>query len=237
MSRVEPLLYCVLLFIALSALNQVRKPTKRIGRFFLWMMNMSHSSLTDWGLRHVTIEKRFTILDVGCGGGRTIEKLAALAAEGMIYGVDNANGSVAASRAKNARLIEAGRVEIKQASVSQLPFPDGKFDLVTAVETQYYWPNLVKDMQEVLRVLKPGGTLIAIAESYKNGKYDKLQRPVMKLLKSSHLSVGEHRELFATSGYEDIQIFEERQKGWICGRGTKAGGDSLGVPAFDKLLG
>jgi ubiquinone/menaquinone biosynthesis C-methylase UbiE len=238
MSRVEPLLYCILLFIALYALNQVRKPTKWIGRFFLWMMNMSHSSLTDWGLKHVTIEKRFTILDVGCGGGRTIEKLAALAPEGTIYGVDYATGSVAASRAKNAWLIKAGRVEIKQASVSQLPFPDGNFDLVTAVETQYYWPNLVQDMQEVLRVLKPGGTLIVIAESYKNGKYDKLQRPVMKLLKSSHLSVGEHRELFSTAGYEDIQMFEERKKGWICGRGTKAdGADSLRVPASDKLLG
>jgi SAM-dependent methyltransferase len=238
MNKVEPLLYCIVLFVALNALKQVRKPTKWVGRFFLWTMNMSHSSLTDWGLKHVTIEQRFTVLDVGCGGGRTIEKLAALATEGTIYGIDYAAGSVAASRGKNARLIEAGRVEIKQASVSQLPFPDGKFDLVTAVETQYYWPNLVTDMQEVLRVLKPGGTLIVIAESYRNGKYDKLQRPVMKLLKSSHLSADEHRELFATAGYEDIQIFEERQKGWICGRGTKVGAaDSLSAPASDKLLG
>lgn len=144
-----------MLFVALPYLvNQVRKPTTWIGRFFLWLMNMSHSSLTDWGLKHVTIEKHFTILDVGCGGGRTIEKLAALANEGMIYGVDYAKGSVAASRSKNARLIEAGRVEIRQASVSRLPFPDDKFDLITAVETQYYWPNLVADMQEVLRVLQ-----------------------------------------------------------------------------------
>jgi hypothetical protein len=38
-------------------------------------------------------------------------------------------------------------VEIKQVSVSQLPFPEDKFNLVTAVNTQYYWPDLVKDMQ------------------------------------------------------------------------------------------
>jgi len=172
------LILFILLFVALTqAPNQVRKPGKWIGRFFLWMMNISHSSLTDWGLQHVNIPKRFTILDVGCGGGRTIEKLAALAAEGMVYGVDYATGSVAASRAKNARLVQAGRVEIQQASVSRLPFPGDKFDLVTAVETQYYWPDLVKDMQEVLRVLKPGGTLIVIAESYKQGRYDRLQRP------------------------------------------------------------
>ncbi len=61
-------------------------------------MNVSHSRVADWGLQHVRIEKDFTILDVGCGGGRTIQKLAALATEGIVYGVDYAKGSVAASR-------------------------------------------------------------------------------------------------------------------------------------------
>jgi ubiquinone/menaquinone biosynthesis C-methylase UbiE len=209
------------LIAAAYLLNQARKPTRWIGRFFLWAMNISHSDLTDWGLKHVSIEKRFTILDVGCGGGRTIQKLAAIATEGMLYGVDYAKGSVAASRGKNAQLIKAGRVEIQQASVSQLPFPDNKFDLVTAVETQYYWPDLVKDMREILRVLKPGGTLIIIAETYKDGRYDMLKGPVMKLLRSTSLGVDEHRELFSAAGYKDVQIFEERSKGWICGTGRK----------------
>jgi SAM-dependent methyltransferase len=217
----QSLYYLLLIVLALYALNQVRKPTRWVGRFFLWIMNMSHSSLTDWGLKHFQIEEDFTILDVGCGGGRTIEKLAALATKGMVYGVDYAKGSVAASRARNAQLIDAGRVEVKQASVSQLPFPENKFDLVTAVETQYYWPDLVKNMQEILRVLKPGGTLLVIAESYKKGAYNALQRPVMKLLKSANLSVDDHRELFSTAGYTDIQTFEERAKGWFCGMGKK----------------
>lgn len=214
---IEQALYYVLVVTVLFyVLNQVRKPTRWVGRFFLWMMNRSHSSLTDWGLKHAQIEAHFMILDVGCGGGRTIEKLAALAKRGMVYGVDYAKGSVAAFRAKNVQWIQAGRVEIKQATVSQLPFPEDKFNLVTAVETQYYWPDLVKDMQEILRVLKPGGTLIVIAESYKKGAYDKLQRPVMKLLRSTNLRVDDHRELFSTAGCTDIQIFEERTKGWIC---------------------
>jgi len=184
-------------------------------------MNNSHSSLTDWGLKQVVIEKRFTILDVGCGGGRTIRKMAEIATEGILFGIDYAEGSVAASRWTNAQLIKEGRVEIRKASVSHLPFPDDRFDLVTAVETQYYWPDLVKDMREILRVLKPGGTLIIIAESYKGSRYDILHRPVMKLLRTALLSVDEHRELFSTAGYTDVQMFEERKKGWICGTGKK----------------
>ncbi len=217
----QSLYYALLLAAVIYMLNQVRKPDRWAGRLILWIMNLSHSSVTDWGLTHIQIEQDFTILDVGCGGGRTIAKLAAFAPDGVICGVDYADGSVAASRAKNVKLIEAGRVEIRQASVSQLPFPEDKFNLVAAVETQYYWPNLVKDMQEILRVLKPGGTLVVIAESYKKGANDWLQGSAMKLLKSANLGVDEHRELFSTAGFTDIQIFEERKKGWVCGIGKK----------------
>jgi SAM-dependent methyltransferase len=213
--------WVLLLAATIYALNQVRKPGKWGGRIFLWIMNISHSGLTDWGPTHVRIEKRFTILDVGCGGGRTIQKLAALATGGMVYGVDYAQDSVAASRGKNAQSIQAGRVEIKLASVSQLPFPADTFDLVTAVEAQYYWPDLVNDMREILRVLKPGGKLVVIAESYKKGAYNCLQRPVMKLLKSTNLDVDGHRGIFSAAGYAGVEVFEESRKGWICVMGEK----------------
>lgn len=204
-------------------LTQVRKPDKWLGRFFLWIMNRSHSGVTDWGLTHVEVEKHFTILDVGCGGGRTIQKLAAMASEGMVYGVDYAAGSVAASRANNAALIAAGRVELQQAPVSQLPFPDGKFDLVTAVETQYYWPDPVNDMRGILRVLKPGGKLMVIVESYRKGANNRVQLGATKLPRYTTLTVDGQRELFAAAGFIDIQIFEDRSKGWLCAVGSKPG--------------
>jgi SAM-dependent methyltransferase len=217
-----PLLrFAISLAILFYALRQVRKPSRWGGRFFLWIMNMSHSGLTDWGLTHVRIDNDFTILDVGCGGGRTIQKLALLAKEGKVYGIDYAKGSVDASRGKNAQLIEEGRAEIQEASVSQLPSPANKFDLVTAVETQYYWPDVVNDMQEILRVLKPGGTLLVIAESYRKGTQGKHFQPVMKMFPFKRLSVDDHRELFLAAGYSEVRIFEEPSKGWVCGLGKK----------------
>jgi len=184
-------------------------------------MNLTHSKMTDWGFRQIQISDDFAILDVGCGGGRTIGKLAALAKAGKVYGVDYAKGSVAASRAANSELIQSGRVEIRQASVSQLPFPADQFNLVTAVETQYYWPNLVEDMKEVLRTLKPGGMLIVLAETYAGGLTERFLRPLLKLIRAKTLSVAEPRELFASAGYSDIQIIEERSHGWICAMGRK----------------
>jgi len=210
-------------------LMQVRHPSKWLGRPFVWLMNKSHSNLTDWGLQHAKIDKNFTILDVGCGGGRTIQKLAAQASEGKVYGVDYAEGSVAMSRRKNAASIQAGRVKIKQASVSQLPFADNKFDLATAIETQYYWPNLLNDMREILRVLKPGGTLLIIAEVYRNGARNSVLEPVMKLLGSHSLSANDQHELFSQAGYQDVQIFEHK-KGWLCASGKKP------LPSADPIM-
>ena len=203
-------------------IRQVRKPHKWLGRPFLWIMNRSHSKLTDWGLQHVSINKDFRILDIGCGGGRTIQKLATIASEGSVRGVDYASGSVAVSRRKNAQLIKRGVVEVREASVSQLPFADCSFDLATAVETQYYWPDLVNDMKEVRRVLKPGGRLVVIAETYKGGRMDPMKGPVMKVLKSTHLSADDQRELFLAAGFDDVQIFEEKKRGWICATGRRS---------------
>jgi ubiquinone/menaquinone biosynthesis C-methylase UbiE len=186
--------YAAILALVCYVLRQARKPDKWFGRIFARAMNKSHDTMTRWGLGHVTIESQFHVLDVGCGGGRTIEKLAAIAGAGVIYGIDYAEGSITVAREHNASLIEAGRVLIQKASVSLLPFPDNTFDLVTAIETQYYWPDLRRDMREVLRVLKPVGRLVVIAEMYKGGKHDWLKWPVMWLLRSSHLSVSDHQE-------------------------------------------
>jgi SAM-dependent methyltransferase len=199
-------------------------------------MNSSHSELTDWGLTHVSIERDFIILDVGCGGGRTIQKMAAIATDGSVFGVDYAKGSVAASRAKNEDLIKAGRVEIQEASVSHLPFNENTFDLATAVETQYYWPDLVNDMREILRVLKPGATLLVIAESYSGSRYDILHAPAMRLLRSKRLSIDGHNELFTTAGFAGVQVFEEHNKSWLCATGNKPVESSAVVAAAETEL-
>lgn len=204
------------------AVYQLRKPSRWLGRPFLFYMNLSHSALADWGIKHVPIEDDDTLLDVGCGGGGTVKKLAAIAPRGKVFGVDYARGSVAASRATNAKLMASGQVEIRQASVSQLPFADSTFDAVTAVETQYYWPNPVEDMMEIKRVLKPGGRLVVVAESYRRTKNaDVPEATAMSLLRARMLSVDDEERLFAAAGYIEIQTWEEPSRGWMCAAGRK----------------
>lgn len=204
-------------------MNQCQKPTGWLGRFVLWNMNSRHSKVTDWGLSHISIRKQDTILDAGCGGGRTVGKLAAVAAEGKVYGLDYSEASVAVATRTNRHWIDIGRVEIGEGSVSHLPFADDMFDLVTAVETHFWWPDLPADMREVRRVLKPGGMLIIIAEIYKGAetRIAELAEKYLPISGMKLLSPDEHRELFANAGFSDVQIITESRKGWICGKGLK----------------
>ena len=203
--------------------NHCCKPTRWLGRLTLWRMNSSHSKLTDWGLEQVSIANHDTILDVGCGGGRTVNKLAAIATQGKVYGVDYSEESVAASNRKNARAIETGHVDIRLGSVSRLPFADDMFDLVTAVETHIWWPDLPGDIREVCRVLKPGGQLIIIAEVYKgaNTITSRLAEKHAGRLGMALLSANEHRQLLTDAGYAEVRVVEEDRKGWICAKGKK----------------
>jgi SAM-dependent methyltransferase len=210
---------CVLLI--LWVIRQVRKPTGPLGRRMLRAMNLTHSAMTDWGMQHVQIQKNSTILDVGCGGGRTVQKLAALAPEGKVHGIDYSAASVAASRDTNAREIEAGRVQIQLGSVAALPYPDLTFDVVTAVETHYYWPDLPANLREVLRVLKPRGTFALIAETHRDGCLGALDAVPMRLILATHLSDAEHRELLAQAGFTEVSTMHLPGRSWICALGRR----------------
>jgi SAM-dependent methyltransferase len=202
-------------------LTNARKPTGRLGRFLIRAMNIRHSPMTNWGLSHLAIEKQDTILDIGCGGGGTVHKLAKIATNGKVYGIDFSDESVMVSRMTNKQFIQMGRVEIQQSSVSCLPFSDNMFDLVTAVNTHNFWPDLVTDMQEILRVLKPSGKLIIIGSVYEGGKYDKRNQKYVELIEIAFPSVNELREIFLRAGYSEVQMFEEYNRGWMCGIGRK----------------
>ncbi len=202
--------------------RQCRKPTGWFGRLVVRNMNARHSRVTDWGLGHIRIERAFTILDVGCGGGRTIRKLAAIASAGRVYGIDYSPASIAVARRTNAGEIAAGRVDVREGSVSDLPFPDVTFDLVTAVETHYYWPHPLEDMREVRRVLKPGGRFALIAETYKGSRLDAVFGPAMRLLGATYLTADEHRDLLAAAGFSEVEVSVQERKGWICAVGAKA---------------
>ena len=142
----------------MSFFENTRKPVGFGGKIMVAMMNFGHSAMAEWGLRFLQPAPDAMVLDCGCGGGANIKTLLKLCPKGEVQGIDYSAVSVEKARKVNARAIAAGRCTVQQASVAELPFEAEQFEVVTAFETVYFWPELAQNFREVYRVLKPGGT-------------------------------------------------------------------------------
>jgi ubiquinone/menaquinone biosynthesis C-methylase UbiE len=103
------------------------------------------------------------VLDVGCGPGRLALAAGALVGPaGEAYGIDAAPEMVEVASRKAAR--SAGNVHFKVGLIEDMPFEDGRFDLVTNTLVMHHLPEDVKrrGLEEVRRVLKPGGRFVAV---------------------------------------------------------------------------
>ena len=146
-----------------SLFTNCANPQGRMGRAMLKFMNLCHAPLTNWGLSHIDFEDGWTMLDIGCGGGATLRRLLKRSDGSRVYGIDISEESVTKAKKVNEKVLDK-QVFVQQGSAESLPYEDEKFDLVTAVETVYFWPNLPGFFAEVLRVLKPGGRFAIMVE-------------------------------------------------------------------------
>ena len=134
-----------------SLFTNCAHPKGRMGRAMLKFMNLCHAPLTNWGLGLVDIQDEWTMLDIGCGGGATLQRLLKRSQDAKVYGIDIPEESVAKARQINADVLDK-QVFVQQGSAEKPPYEDGKFDLVTAVETVYFWPNLAWTLSSVSRL-------------------------------------------------------------------------------------
>ena len=194
-----------------------RMPVGELGQQILDRMNESHERMAQWGVTHLDIKKDSKILDIGCGGGRNIQRFSQLISdEGRVVGIDYSEVSVEKSFELNKEAIERGIVNVLHGSVSEMPFYDGTFDIVTGFETIYFWPDLINDLREVNRVLKKGGIVFFCNEAvYREGemeKYDELVELLdMKIYPEEVL-----KESLEIAGFGDFKSYVNDENNWIC---------------------
>ena len=182
--------------------NTNARPEGWMGRLALRMMNLTHTPMALWNLSLIDFQPDWTVLDAGCGGGKNIARMLKRCPQGQVYGIDYSEESVAYS-IKNNRKHIGTRCFIQQGNVMELPYEEEKFDLVTAYETVYFWPDLKKAFSEVFRVLKPGGmfTFSYGDESSSTMRYWANEIEAMRILPIAEIS-----QLLTDAGFTDLQI-------------------------------
>ena len=198
-----------------------RKPEGDAGAVMLARMNESHGPVTDWALSFMDTRGARQFLDIGCGGGATIARLANMAPEGKVTGVDYSPVSVQQSSEYNKERIRSGKVEVIEASVEHLPFEDDVFDRITTVESFYFWPEPEENLKEVHRVLKPGGRFYLIADIYGKAGLDQSVLDNIKIYDLFNPSKEEFYLLFRDAGFTAVKIHLKEGTDWICVEGIK----------------
>ncbi|WP_329903856.1 class I SAM-dependent methyltransferase [Porphyromonas pogonae] len=149
-----------------SFIRNASKPGNTFyGRLMLSGMNRGHNPMAVWCIdKYIKPHDQEDILDIGCGGGQNIANYLKRT-QGKVCGIDYSSTSVEVSLRKNKRAVATKRAEIKEASVTSIPYSDAHFDVVSAFETIYFWPDIIACFREVKRVLKPGGRFVVCNEA------------------------------------------------------------------------
>lgn len=195
--------------------SNTHKPEGFFGRMMVNGMNGgSHARMAEWGVSFVDIPVDANILDVGCGGGGNIARLLCRCPKGTVTGIDYSPVSVKKSREVNATAIAAGRCKVLEGNATALPFEERSFDLVTAFETVYFWPEIDKCFRGVHRTLKVGGRFVIVNEDDGlTGNNEKWE----KLIEGMHTyTPDELRAHLTAAGFKDITVHSEEQRHWLC---------------------
>lgn len=206
--------------------TSLSRPTGRLGVAVGHAMSLQHYTLTSWCHRLLDPPVDADVLDVGCGSGNAL-RLLGRRCTGRLAGVDPSMTMVEMTRRTNARAARDGRLQVRIGSALQLPYSDDAFDVVTAIETLYFWPDAARGLREALRVLRPGGRLAIALEMTKDAADEPtwLQRVFgAKFTERSAdegLSIVSGVELTAlvrAAGFDRVRFSVEprRSLGWLC---------------------
>jgi ubiquinone/menaquinone biosynthesis C-methylase UbiE len=171
------------------------------------------SGMTEAIVAAAKVAPGMRVLDIACGTGEpsiTIARL--LQGTGEVVGVDLSGGplAVAGERAKEHGL---SNVRFQQADVHDLPFPANSFDRITSRLGVMFFAELPRSLQEMHRVLKPGGRVALLAW----GKFDQPYfattiGTILKMLPNIQLSAtGEGMNKFGTP---DVLAAQMREAGF-----------------------
>lgn len=137
-------------------ITQCMKPHGEEGIETIKNMNENHRDISEFAFECINVGNNDKIIDIGCGGGVNIEKFLKLT-DNNVDGLDYSEVSVAESIKRNQNSVYEKRCEVMQADVSDMPIENEIYDLATAFETIYFWPDIANTFKEVSRILKPNG--------------------------------------------------------------------------------
>jgi ubiquinone/menaquinone biosynthesis C-methylase UbiE len=210
------------LFRYLQVLQRVNKSSdsevrERHNREFFdkWSKQYDHFRISPWfrytqelAIKQLDLRTDGTLLDVGCGTGYATCYVAALLPDGKAFGIDISQDMV--DKAVERTPSELGdRVEFRQAGAENIPYASDEFDYVLCTNSFHHYHQPTRALDEMRRVLKPGGSLVIFENAPDLSLYTWLWDRWLRLFEKGHVRYYPSSELgvmIKQAGYKDVEL-------------------------------
>jgi demethylmenaquinone methyltransferase/2-methoxy-6-polyprenyl-1,4-benzoquinol methylase len=146
-----------------------------------------------YGLEMAGLHAGMEVLDVGCGTGFLSEGI--LEVTPSVWGLDITPEQLKRARRKLS-------IPLVRGDAENLPFRAERFDAVLSSGSIEYWPDPVRALREMVRVLRPGGVAMVGGPTRPRDRLYRLLADNMMLFYDEEEAI----EMFAEAGFEDIQV-------------------------------
>jgi SAM-dependent methyltransferase len=129
------------------------------------------------------------VLEVGCGHGVLVSLLADGLGTGAVVGVDRSATMIAAAARRNRPAVDAGRVSLQAAALTEADLDGQRFDVVVSFNVRAFWTPPAPEWDVVRRVLAPDGRVVVACSLMDAGTADAVTGAVRGLAGARGLSV------------------------------------------------
>jgi SAM-dependent methyltransferase len=163
-------------------------------------MEEHHLPIVEPTLALMDLRPADRILDVGCGSGWLVQRLAALVPNGSVMGIDVSDEMIRRAQAANGAVSNARFI---RGTAEAIPAPPDSFTKVLSVESAYYWHDPARALCEMFRVVRPGGSAWILINFYRDNQ-DCHQWQTLYQIPTHLLSAAEWQDHFTSAGFRDV---------------------------------
>ena len=159
------------------------------------LMEMEHGKNVSKFLQTVSFDNPFTFLDVGCGNGWVVRKIAKEEKCKKSIGIDKSKKMILEAIKKN----NIGKEKFIHTDIETWKYR-GKFDFIFAMESIYYADSIEIALEKIYKMLKPGGQFFCGTDFYTDNKATARWASIMKIQMHLH-SKKEWKKFFQNTGF------------------------------------
>ena len=159
------------------------------------LMEIEHGKNVLKFLKTIPFDKPFTFLDVGCGNGWVVRKIAKEEKCKKAIGIDKSKKMIIQCRKK----IDSKEEEFVHTDIESMNYK-GKFNFIFSMESLYYTDSIEIALDKIYKLLKPGGQFFCGTDFYTDNKATVRWAGIMKIQMHLH-SKKEWKEFFKKAGF------------------------------------